>query len=319
MFWSTSAGVVSDLPLFGGSSTAWKSTGGPLPCRGTKAAHGLSRHIPIISPPWDAARERARFLSRSTTEEAPGVVIINETLAMRFVTGEEPVGRRLGLSGNPRDGRDRGVVGDIATYDCDVDVNRGLRSFLQNAPGYLSGMASAMNVMVRSPTDPSSLAPALREQVMRLIRINRFPAIRTMEGIWRIRCGAARFNMVLRGVRRLALFLAAVGIYGVIAYTVRRKGPTKWGIPLARARAVGSTLSIFAHSMFTTGCWHRLGLGAAFGLTRLLQNLLYQVTATDPFVFASIPVLLLLVAMLATYIPARRAMKVDPITALREP
>jgi putative ABC transport system permease protein len=129
-----------------------------------------------------------------------------------------------------------------------------------------------------------------------------------------------RFNMLLLAVfAGLALVLAAVGIYGVIAYTVTQR-THEMGIRIALgARGADILKLIFAHSMFTTVTGIVVGLGAALGLTRLLQNLLYQVTATDPFVFASIPVLLLLVAMLATYIPARRAMKVDPITALREP
>jgi putative ABC transport system permease protein len=92
------------------------------------------------------------------------------------------------------------------------------------------------------------------------------------------------------------------------------------GIRIALGARGGDILKlIFAHSMLTTLAGIVIGLGAALGLTRLLQNLLYQVTATDPFVFGTIPLLLLLVAMVATYIPARRAMKVDPITALREP
>ena len=318
----TSAGVVSDLPLFGGSSTGFEIDGRPAPLPGQRPMTDYRMINPDYFNTMGMRLVKGRAFSRHDTEDAPGVVIINETLAARFFPGETPIGKRIGLSGNPRDWREIvGVAGDIRNYGLDVDVKPEVYvPFLQNAPGYLSGVASAMNVMVRSTNDPSALAPALREQVQALDKDQPVSEIRTMEWYLADSMAQRRFNMLLLGAfAGLALVLAAVGIYGVIAYTVTQR-THEMGIRIALGARGGDILRlIFAHSMATTLAGIVIGLGAAFGLTRLLQNLLYQVTATDPFVFASIPVLLLLVAMLATYIPARRAMKVDPITALREP
>jgi putative ABC transport system permease protein len=177
-----------------------------------------------------------------------------------------------------------------------------------------------MNVIVRSPNDASTLASTLREQVQALDKDQPVSELRTMEWYLADSMAQRRFNMLLLGAfAGLALVLAAVGIYGVIAYTVEQR-THEMGIRIALGAKGGDILRlVFAGAMVTTLAGIVIGLAAAFGLTRLLQSLLYQVTATDPFVFAVIPILLLAVAVIATYIPARRAMKVDPVIALREP
>jgi putative ABC transport system permease protein len=177
-----------------------------------------------------------------------------------------------------------------------------------------------MNVILRSTNAPAALTAALREQVQALDKDQPVSEVRTMEWYLSESMAQRRFNMLLLGAfGGLALVLAAVGIYGVIAYTVTQR-THEMGIRIALGARGGDILKlIFAHAMFTTLTGIVIGLGAALALTRLLQNLLYQVTATDPLVFGTITLLLLVVAMIATYIPARRAMKVDPITALREP
>jgi putative ABC transport system permease protein len=174
--------------------------------------------------------------------------------------------------------------------------------------------------VVRSAIEPTALGAALREQVQALDKDQPVSEIKTMEWYLADSMAQRRFNMLLLGAfAGLALVLAAVGIYGVIAYTVEQR-THEMGIRIALGARGGDILRlVFASAMVTTLAGIVIGLAAAFGLTRLLQSLLYQVTATDPFVFALIPILLLAVAVLATYIPARRATKVDPITALREP
>jgi len=160
----------------------------------------------------------------------------------------------------------------------------------------------------------------LREQVQALDKDQPVSAIKTMEGYLAESMAQRRFNMLLLAVfAGLALVLAAVGIYGVIAYNVTQR-THEMGIRIALgARGADILRLVFTNSIATTIVGIVVGLAAAFALTRLLQSMLYQVTATDPFVFAIIPLLLLAVATIATYIPARRAMKVNPITALREP
>jgi putative ABC transport system permease protein len=265
---------------------------------------------------------KGRTFSRHDDEAGPGVVIINETMAARYFAGQDPIGQRLDMSGNPKDLREIvGVVADVRNYGVDAEVKpEAYVPLLQSAPGYLSSMTSALTIVVRSTIDPTALAATLAEQVQALDKDQPVTAIKTMEWYLADSMAQRRFNMLLLAVfAGLALVLAAVGIYGVIAYTVAQR-THEMGIRIALgARGADILRLVFSNAMATTIIGIVIGLAAAFALTRLLRSLLYQVTATDPVVFATIPLLLLAVATIATYLPARRAMKVDPITALREP
>jgi putative ABC transport system permease protein len=265
---------------------------------------------------------KGRAFSRHDNETAPGVVIINETLAARFFAGEDPIGRRLDMSGDPKDLREIvGVVGDVRNYGLDADVKpEAYVPFLQSAPSYLASVVSAPVIVVRSAMEPTALGSAVREQVQALDKDQPVSEIKTMEWYLADSMAQRRFNMFLLGAfAGLALVLAAVGIYGVIAYTVTQR-THEMGIRIALGAKGGDILRlVFSNAMATTLTGIALGLAAAFALTRLLRSLLYQVSPTDPVIFAAIPLLLLTVSIIATYLPARRAMKVNPITALREP
>jgi putative ABC transport system permease protein len=318
----SAAGLVTDIPLYGGSSTGFDVDGRPEAAPGTRAMTDYR----LINSDYFAAMGmklvKGRAFSRYDTADAPGVVIINETIAARFFAGEDPIGRRLDLSGDPKDLREIvGVVGDVRNYGLDEEVKPEVYvPFLQSAPGYLSGVVSAMTIVVRSAIEPTALAAALREQVQALDKDQPVSEIRTMQWYLADSMAQRRFNMLLLGAfAGLALVLAAVGIYGVIAYTVTQR-THEMGIRIALGAKGGDILRlVFSNAMATTLIGIALGLGAAFALTRLLRSLLYQVSPTDPVVFAAIPLLLLSVAVIATYLPARRAMTVNPITALREP
>ncbi len=316
-----SAGVVSDLPLYGGSSTGFEIEGRAVPAAGQRPLTEYRMINPDYFATMGMRLAKGRPFSRYDAAKALGVVIINETMASRFFPDEDSVGRRIGLSGNPTDWREIvAVVGDVRNYGVDAAVKpEAYIPFLQNGPEYLSGIASGMNLVVRTRNDPLSLAATLREQVQSLDKDQPVSEIRTMESHLAESIAQRRFNMLLLGAfAMLALVLAAVGIYGVIAYTVAQRAH-EMGIRIALgARGADILKLVFANAMLTTVAGVVLGLGAPVGLTRLLRSLLYEVTPTDPLVFSTITALLLLVALVATYIPARRAMKVNPIALLRE-
>jgi putative ABC transport system permease protein len=318
----SAASLVTDIPLYGGSSTGFDVEGRPPAAPGQRAMTDYR----LISADYFAAMGmklvKGRAFTRHDTGDSPGVVIINETLAARFFPGEDPIGKRLDMSGEPKDLREIvGVVGDTRNYGLDAEVKpEAYVPFLQSAPEYLASVVSALTIVVRSTIEPTALTATLREQVQALDKDQPVSAIRTMEWYLADSMAQRRFNMFLLGAfAGLALVLAAVGIYGVIAYTVTQR-THEMGIRIALGAKGGDILRlVFSNAMATTLTGIALGLGAAFALTRLLRSLLYQVSPTDPFVFAAIPLLLLSVAVIATYLPARRAMKVNPITALREP
>jgi putative ABC transport system permease protein len=174
-----------------------------------------------------------------------------------------------------------------------------------------------MTLVVRTSGDPSSLAAAVREQV-RAIDKDQPMTVTTMERVLSTSVGRQRFNALLLGIfGSVALILAVVGVFGVINYSVAER-THEFGIRIALGAQTGDVLKlVLKQGIVLIVIGVAVGLAGALALTRVLATLLYEVSATDPATFAGISLLLIAVALLANYIPARRATKVDPVVALR--
>jgi putative ABC transport system permease protein len=175
-----------------------------------------------------------------------------------------------------------------------------------------------MTLVVRSSGDPATLTSALREQIWAVDHDQPLSEIATMEQLFSKAVAPQRFNTLLVGLfAALALALATIGIYGVIAYSVTQRSQ-EMGVRLALGASSRDILRlVIGQAMRASLFGVALGLVAAFGVTRVMTTLLFEVSATDPFIFAGLSALLIAVALVASYIPARRATKVDPLVALR--
>jgi putative ABC transport system permease protein len=258
---------------------------------------------------------RGRFFADSDAVESQRVALIDEAAARRFWPNEDPLGRRVkqgGRASNAPWATIIGVVGNVKTEGFDQPDHPHLYlSALQN-PGY------AMAVYLRAEGDPASLTQALREQVRAVDPDLPVFGERTMDDVVGASLARRRFALqVVGGFGVLALLLAGVGVYGVVAYSVSRR-TREIGIRLALGASSGAILRwVFGHGMRLTLLGTAAGLVGAFLLTRLLRGLLFGVETTDPVTYAGLAILLAAVALLACYIPARRATKVDPMVALR--
>jgi putative ABC transport system permease protein len=243
------------------------------------------------------------------SQPAPAI-IINETMARMFFPNEEPLGQRIRIIASPWL-KIVGVVGDIH--------HSGL-STRPNPEMYLSDLqepSGSLAVMIRTSGDPLTLAAAAREQVM-IIDKDQPVAITTMDQIFSNSVGGQRFNMLLLSIfAALALAMAVVGVFGVINYSVAQR-TQEIGIRLALGAQRRDILRlVVGQGMILALLGVGAGLAGAFALTRLISGLLFGVSPTDPVTFLAVSLLLASVALLASYIPARRAMKVDPMVALR--
>ena len=248
-------------------------------------------------------------------EGATPVVIINQTFANRFFSGEDPIGKRF-VYGQPAPNNPWmtivGIVGDMRRTGFDRPVRP--ETFLPEA----QAQDNALTIVARTEGDPASFATALRSEVWAIDRDQSVFSIKTMDATLSEMMSQRRFNMLLLGLfAAVALILAAVGIYGVISYSVTQR-THEIGIRMALGAGSSDVLKlVIGQGMLLVMIGVAAGLIFALLLTRLMSTLLYGVSATDPLTFAALSLTLTGVALVACFVPARRAMKVDPMIALR--
>jgi len=310
-------GAINTLPLAKGPTFAFRIEGRPqlsidqwphANYRSVSVDYFRALSIPIV---------QGRTFEERDNAANPLVVVINQAAAASSFPGEYPVGKRIGFGGTDRNNQPVwfeivGVVANVRSIE------------LQEEPQpevYLSSLQdtfSEMSFVIRTQIEPAGLTAAVREAVQDVDRSQPVASIRTMESIVSEAVTQPRFNLTLLGIfGSIALILSAAGIYGVTSYTVTQR-THEIGIRMAVGARENDVLRLMMRQgMVPAISGLAIGLAAASVLTRLMENFLLGVSATDPLTFGALSILLLSVALLACYFPARKATKVDPMIALR--
>ena len=324
-----SAGAVSALPLSGtDSGSDFFIDGQPSP----PPDQENTTFNRVISPEYFQTMGIPLLDGRSFSErdrsDSRRVTIINESMARRFWPDENPVGKRLALSVEALTfpAPNRPPVFDIPSAMREiVGVVKDVRHYgLTSAPQpemyipYLQGSIREMSLVVRTDGETASLSRSLQREVLAIDPGQPLSQIRTMPQLLDDSVAKPRFNLFLLGLfAALALSLAAVGIYGVISYSVAQR-THEIGLRMALGAGAKDVVRlVVGHAMILSFTGVGMGLLGAFAVTRVMSGLLYGVSATDPAIFAVIPLLLTGEALGASLIPARRAARVDPMVALR--
>ncbi len=265
-------------------------------------------NIPLLAGRAFTERDDAR---------SPGVLIVNEAFVKRHFPNENPIGKHvkpgIALEGEP-------VWREIVGVVKDVKHSQSLSHDYE--PEYYMPHAqmpiNSMSLVVRTTNDPRGLASAIQREVQSLDRDIPVYRIRTLEQYLGVAVAQPKFNALLLALfAGLALLLTAIGQYGVMAYSVIQRTP-EIGIRIALGAQTGDVLRmVLRQGLKLTALGLAIGLAAAYALTRYMQSLLFGVKPTDPLTFAGVALSLIVVAIVACWIPARRAVKVDPMIALR--
>jgi predicted permease len=329
----TNASVTTLIPLGGSDSEMpFYVTGRPRPATqgdmnwaltyATDPDYLKTMGIPLL---------RGRYLAPRDARRAAPVVVIDEVLARSIFPKEDPIGKSIAVPDmgggfGPELTRPMeivGIVGHVNHWGLDTDAAARVRSELyvpmaQIPEPFMKVLATSSSFVVRAGMDPLAIAPAMRRAVAEAGNEQPVYSVRTMSHIVSESIAGRRFSMLLLGIfAALALLLAAVGIYGVISYAVAQR-THEIGIRMALGARPGNVLRVVvAQSMTPVLAGVAIGLAASFGLTRLMANMLYGVKASDPATFCMVALALIGVALAASVIPARRATRIDPTTALR--
>jgi putative ABC transport system permease protein len=265
---------------------------------------------------------RGRPLTDRDVKGAPPVAVINQRMANRFFKDQDPIGQRVLIQeivpGKPALGPEIpweivGVIADERTGSLEEEARSGIYVPMEQSP------STFVSLVLRSAVDPETLSHAIGQAIQEIDKNQAIQDVRTLEQMKSDSAASNRLRTtLLTAFASLALMLSAIGIYGVITYTVAQRSH-EIGVRAALGASAGTLLRmVLASGMTLAGAGLVLGLAGAFALTRLLQGLLIGVSARDPWTLSGAALLLAAVALLACYIPARRAARLDPLVALRQ-
>jgi putative ABC transport system permease protein len=315
----TSAAAISDLPFSGNNTSDYFTIEGRPPI--AKESEPLTEYR-VVTPRYFQSMGipllAGRDFSEADTKQSPNVVVINDEFVRRHFGSENPLGHRLKLQGQARDPLlIVGVVANVRHFGLDDQPTADAYvPFLQDP---LSLNYRSLTIVARTSSgDPGAVAGSLRAALTSMDKSLPVYAVKPMTEYVGDSLARRRFNLILlTAFSGLALLLAAVGIYGVISYSVIQR-THEMGIRMAIGAQRSDVMKLIVRqAMILALAGVVIGLLASWALTRLIKSLLFNVSVTDPLTFAVIAVLMILIALLACLIPARRATKVDPLIALR--
>jgi putative ABC transport system permease protein len=306
------------LPLLGGWQSSFTLEGRPEPPAGQLPSADITRVTPDYFKAMGVRVQEGRVFTDHDSADAPPVAVVDETFVRAHFPGGDALGKRFRFGRSSPEDKDVkwmeivGVVSHVKNYG--VDQESRVEIYL---PYFQSPVTNA-TLLVRSSTDPAALAASVRQAVKAVDPEVPVYSVRTLAEIVSDRTAQRRLAVMLITVfAAVALLLAAVGIYGVMSYAVAQR-TQEIGIRMALGAERRDILRmVLRHGSLMAAAGIGLGLAVALGLARLITSLLFQVSATDPPTFSVVPVVLIAVALLACYIPARRATRVDPLVALR--
>src|SRR6266508_76548 len=310
-------GAINTLPLSKGRTFHFRVEGQPekpedqwpgANYRNVTPDYFRAMKIPIM---------QGRSFTERDNESAPPVVIINQAAAAREFAGQNPVGKRVTFGGRDRSGQPIwheivGVAANVRSMELQDEAEPEIYTAARQ------DAFAGMTFVIRASVEPASLATAVRQAAREVDPAQPVSDLRTMESVVVEAVTQPRFNLTLLGLfGGLALLLSAAGIYGVTSYSVAQRAP-EIGIRKALGAQSGDVLRlVIRQAMAAVLPGVVIGLAIALASTRVMKSLLFGVSATDPLTFVAIALSLTLVALLACWIPARRATKVDPMVALR--
>jgi putative ABC transport system permease protein len=315
-----SAAAASFLPVSGGGSIIhFNITGRPPKSPHEFVAAGYRTITPSYLETIGVPLLHGRLFTRADNEKSPAVVLINATMARTFFHSENPLGKRLQLGALPdQEVPTMEIVGVIGDVHFGLGTDPQAEMYLPYRQADLLLPVFQLSVVMRTAGDPSLQTPALRSALAEIDPNQPLVKVRTMEENMAATVAQPRFRTWLVGIlAMLALVLAAVGVYGVMSYTVTQR-TSEIGVRVALGAQPQNVFRIIVgHGLQLALFGVGIGLVAALALTRLLQSFLFGISAYDPLTFIAVSLLLTLVAVAASYFPARRATRVDPMVALR--